>query len=118
LGGQRGLALASGATVFFAVTLARGGPWDWSRDLRDQQGFEQHARFMDALVEDGFILLGGPLALEREVLHIVRAASEDEVRRRLAADLWHQNGMLSVSSIRSWTVLLDGLGLIRSESPR
>ncbi|HWD70820.1 MAG TPA: hypothetical protein VG293_11560 [Solirubrobacteraceae bacterium] len=96
--------------MIFAVTLARGGPWDWSCGLREQQGFEQHGRFMDALVDDGFILLGGPLALEREVLHIVRADSEDEVRRRLAGDLWHQNGMLTVSSIRSWTVLLDGLG--------
>lgn len=73
---------------------------------------------MDALVEDGFILLGGPLALEREVLHIVRAASEDEVRRRLAADPWHQDGMLSISSVRSWTVLLDGLGATRTEAPR
>lgn len=65
---------------------------------------------MDALVDDGFILLGGPLALEREVLHVVKAASENEVRRRLAEDLWHQNGMLTITSIRSWTVLLDGLG--------
>lgn len=65
---------------------------------------------MDALVEDGLILLGGPLALEREVLQIIRAGSEDEVRRRLAEDPWHQNGMLTITSIRSWTLLLDGLG--------
>ena len=66
---------------------------------------------MDALVDDGLILLGGPLALEREILHIVRAPSEDEVRRRFAEDPWHQNGMLTITSIRSWTVLLDGLGV-------
>jgi uncharacterized protein YciI len=96
--------------VIFAVTLERGGPWDWSRDLREQPGFEQHARFMDALVEHGFVLLGGPLALEREVLLIIHADSEGVVRERLAADPWHENGMLTVSSVRSWTVLLDGLG--------
>lgn len=99
--------------MFFAVTLARGGPWDWSRDLREQQGFAEHARFVDALVDDGFILLGGPLASEREILHIIRAASEDEVRRRLAEDPWHRNGMLTVISITSWNVLLDGLGATR-----
>jgi len=99
--------------MFFAVTLTRGGPWDWSRELRDQQGFAEHAEFMDALVEDGLILLGGPLALEREVLHIVRAPSEQEVRERLAQDPWHQNGMLTITSLRSWTVLLDGLGVTR-----
>jgi hypothetical protein len=46
--------------VFFAVRLARGAPWDWSRDLREQDGWQEHARFVDSLVEDGFIVLGGP----------------------------------------------------------
>jgi uncharacterized protein YciI len=99
--------------MLFAVTLERGGPWDWSRGLREQDGFDEHAQFMDALVDDGFILLGGPLEGEREILHVIRAGSEQEVRSRLAADSWHQNGMLAVTSIRSWTVLLDGLGVNR-----
>ena len=104
--------------MIFAVTLERGGPWDWSRGLREQQGFEQHGRFMDALVDDGFVLLGGPLEGEREILHIIEAASASEVRERLAADPWHANGMLTVTSIRSWTVLLDGFGAIHAEAPR
>jgi hypothetical protein len=45
--------------VIFAVTLEHGGPWDWSRDLREQQGFEQHGQFMDELVEQRFVLLDG-----------------------------------------------------------
>jgi uncharacterized protein YciI len=102
--------------MFFAVTLTRGGPWDWSYGLREQQGFAEHAEFMDALVDEGFILLGGPLALEREVLHIIRAPSEQEVRARLAQDPWHQNGMLTITSLRSWTVLLDGLGATGSRA--
>jgi hypothetical protein len=40
--------------MFFAVRLRRGGPWDWSRDLREQDGRDKHAQFMDALVDDGF----------------------------------------------------------------
>ena len=51
--------------MFFAVRLERGGPWDWSRDLREQDGWDEHARFMDALAEDGFIVLGGPVGGER-----------------------------------------------------
>ena len=92
------------------MTLERGGPWDWSRDLDEQDGFPEHADFMDALVEQGFILLGGPLAGEREVLHVIRAESEQDVRDRLAEDSWHVNGMLTVTSIRPWTVRLDGVG--------
>jgi uncharacterized protein YciI len=94
--------------MFFAVRLARGGPWDWSRDLREQDGWDEHARFMDSLVLDGFIVLGGPLADGRDVLHAVSASSEEEVRERLAQDNWARNGMLTVRSVERWTVLLDG----------
>ena len=94
--------------MFFAVRLERGGPWEWSRDLREQDGWEEHARFMDSLVEDGFIVLGGPLAAGREILHAVRAPSESAVREQLAKDSWAQNGMLTVTSVEPWTILLDG----------
>jgi uncharacterized protein YciI len=94
--------------MFFAVRLERGGPWDWSRDLRQQDGFDEHARFMDRLVEEGFIVLGGPLEGGREILHAISAPSEEVVRAQLAQDNWAQNGMLTVRSIESWTVLLDG----------
>jgi uncharacterized protein YciI len=94
--------------VFFAVRVQRGGPWDWSRDLREQDGFDEHARFMDALVEDGFIVLGGPLDPGREVLHAVDAPSEQAVRKRLSEDTWVRNGMLTIKSIEPWTILLDG----------
>jgi uncharacterized protein YciI len=95
--------------VLYAVRLERGGPWDFSRDMREQDGWDEHARFMDSLVEDGFILLGGPLEGGRDVLHVVEAPSEQAVRDRLAQDNWHRNGMLRVKSIEAWTVLLDGL---------
>ncbi|HEY2161606.1 MAG TPA: hypothetical protein VGH24_09890 [Solirubrobacteraceae bacterium] len=94
--------------MFFAVRLERGGPWDWSCDLREQDGWAEHARFMDSLVESGFVVLGGPLAGEREVLHAVSAPSEEAVRERLAQDDWHRNGMLTIKSIEPWTILLDG----------
>jgi len=93
--------------MFFAVRLERGGPWDWSRGLREQDGFDEHARFMDGLVEEGFILLGGPLEDGRDVLHAIVASSEEEVRSRLAEDNWARNGMLTIKSIEAWTVLLD-----------
>ena len=95
--------------AFFAVRLRRGGPWDWSRDLREQDGWDEHARFMDELVDSGFILLGGPVEVDRETLHAIEAESEDEIRERLAADPWAKNGMLSPIQIERWTILLDGL---------
>jgi uncharacterized protein YciI len=93
---------------YYVVRLERGGPWDWSRGLREQHGWDEHARFMDSLVDDGFILLGGPLVGDREVLHIVSAPSEQAIRDKLAQDPWSKSRMLSIKSIEGWSILLDG----------
>lgn len=84
----------------------RGGPWDWSKDLREQAGFAEHAAFMDTLVEEGFIVLGGPID-EREVLLVVQADSVSAIGERLATDPWIVNGTLTITSVRPWTVLLE-----------
>jgi uncharacterized protein YciI len=94
--------------MFFAVRLQRGGPWDWSRDMREQDGWDEHAAFMDALVANGFIVLGGPLAGGREILHAISAPSEQAVRDCLALDNWAQNAMLTIVSVEPWTILLGG----------
>jgi hypothetical protein len=62
---------------------------------------------MDKLVDDGFVILGGPMD-ERDVLLVVDAESEVSIRRRLVTDPWIENGMLSVTAIRPWTILLEG----------
>ena len=93
----------------YAVRERRGGPWDWARGLREQAGFDDHARFMDELVETGFVMLGGPLEGDREVLLVVSAPSAEAIQDRLAADPWVQDETLSIVSIERWTILLDGL---------
>ena len=60
---------------------------------------------MDALAEDGFIVLGGPLADGVHVLHVVEARDEAEVRARLADDPWHGR-LLRVVSVQAWEILL------------
>jgi uncharacterized protein YciI len=94
--------------MMFAVRRERGGPWDWSRGLREQDGWDEHARFMDALVAEGFIVLGGPIAGDRAVMFAIEAESEQAVQDRLAADNWTANGMLRTVSVEAWEVLLDG----------
>lgn len=87
------------------VSMEHGGPWDWSKGLREQDRWDEHAAFMDALVEDGLVVLGGPLD-DRDVLLVVDADDEESVRARLAADPWIENGMLTITSVRPWTVVL------------
>jgi uncharacterized protein YciI len=76
--------------------------------MREQVLWDEHARFMDDLVETGFVVLGGPLAGDKHVLLIVSAADEGAVHSRFAEDPWIANGMLTVSHVERWTVLLDG----------
>jgi uncharacterized protein YciI len=92
----------------YVVRLERGGPWDWSRDMREQVGWDEHAQYMDGLVDAGFVLLAGPLEGDREVLLIVEAESEDAINDRLAEDPWAPNGMLRPVRVERWTVVLDG----------
>jgi uncharacterized protein YciI len=63
---------------------------------------------MDGLVESGFVVLGGPLEGDREVLLIVDAESEAAIRERFGADPWSRNGMLTLGGIERFTVLLGG----------
>jgi uncharacterized protein YciI len=77
--------------------------------LRDQVGWDEHTAFMDGLVDDGFVLLAGPLEGDRDVLWVVEAESESAIRARMAEDPWAADGMLRPIRIERWTVLLDGL---------
>jgi hypothetical protein len=94
----------------FLVILRRSGPqWDHSRPMEEQSDWPAHAAFMDQLVDDGFIILGGPLADEVRVAHVVEAESESEVRSTWARDPW-SGTHLEVDSIDPWTIRLDGRG--------
>ena len=91
----------------FLVVLRRSGPeYDHSKPLEEQSGWEEHAAFMDALVDDGFIVLGGPLGDEVRTAHAVDAESEAVIRERLARDPW-SGSHLVVDSIDQWTIRLD-----------
>jgi len=92
----------------FLVQLARSGPeWDPTLRLEAQSRWAPHARFMDELVEQGFIILGGPLADERRVVHVVHAASEEAIRETLSRDPWFQSH-LQIDAVDPWTIRLDG----------
>ena len=92
---------------YFAVRMQNGPNYDESRGRREQDGWNEHAAFMDRLVDDGFIVIGGPVN-EKQTLHAVEAESEEAVRARLAEDPWAPMGILRVASIEPWQLWLDG----------
>jgi len=93
----------------FVVRIRRGGPWDFSRDMREQVGRDEHARYMDELFDSGFVLFAGPLEGDRELLWMVEAESKEAIHKRLAEDPWATNGMLRPERVERWTVVLDAM---------
>jgi uncharacterized protein YciI len=91
----------------FLVVLHRSGPeWDPTKTMEEQSDWPAHAEFMNGLVDDGVIVLGGPLADEHRVAHAFEAESEDAIRATLAGDPWSESH-LQVASIDPWTIRLD-----------
>ena len=74
--------------MFFVVERRTGPKCDPSQPLEGQSGWLEHAAFMDALVDDGVVVLCGPLANESRVVLVVEVASEDEARAILGRDPW------------------------------
>ena len=94
--------------AMFLVFLRRSGPeYVASRPAEEQTGWDDHAAYMDGLVEDCVVVLGGPLADEHRAVLVFEAASTEAVRETLARDPWAETH-LRLDAIEPWTVRLDG----------
>ena len=90
----------------FVVLRTRGPAWDDALPLTAQADWRGHAAFMDALVEGGFVHLGGPLEGTRDALLVVGAQDAAEIVARLAEDPWSKSGLLTISQISPWALRL------------
>jgi len=90
-----------------AVRLVHGPERDPLSQIRGQEARDEHAEFMDGLVGDGFAILGSPVGDGEQTLHLIRAADEDEIKTRLAADPWALAGLLQIGTIEPWALWLD-----------
>lgn len=94
----------------FHVVLRQSGPeWEPAKPMEDQSDWPAHAAFMNGLVDDGFLVLGGPVTDDGRVVHAVEAESEEAVRARFAADPWSESHLV-VDTIEPWTIRLDSRG--------
>src|SRR3954464_3298644 len=93
--------------TLFAVTRTKGPAWDASQPMRSQTKWNEHAVFMDSLAASGFIVLGGPIGYDGDVLLIIDTVEEDAIRSRLADDPWTPMGLLEIKDIKRWTILLE-----------
>jgi uncharacterized protein YciI len=95
---------------YFAVIREAGPAWTNGKGISGQPAVSDHAAFMNALADEGFVLFGGPLAGSEHgrlrALLIVNAGSEAEIHRRLADDPWMPTEQLVTTSIQPWNIIV------------
>jgi uncharacterized protein YciI len=95
----------------FIVISSAGPNRDPSKGTREQPFWDEHVVFIDRLVDEGFILMGGPLVgrdgLPQGAVLIVNAQDEDEVTEKLKNDPWFIRGILKLESVKRWEIFID-----------
>lgn len=91
----------------FVVISTAGPNRDHAKPTRAQPWWDDHAAFVDQLVDDGVILLGGPFPDEGGAMLVVRAASEGAVADTLRSDPWYVHGILKLVAIKRWEIFID-----------
>jgi uncharacterized protein len=92
--------------TFLAISSA-GPNRDSSKDTREQSFWDDHAKFIDQLVDHGPILMGGPLVDEGGALLVFNAEDENEVRGKLKNDPWATHSILKLESVKRWEIFVD-----------
>ena len=91
----------------FIASSSAGPDRDPSKGAREQPFWDDHAAFIDPLVDEGFILMGGPLVDEDGAMLIVNAEDENEVLEKLKKDPWFEKGILRLEAVKRWQIFID-----------
>jgi uncharacterized protein YciI len=87
----------------------RAGPTWTSGSIREQPDWDAHAEFVDALIERGTFVMGGPFSDNSGSMSLLEGIDADEARRILEDDPFMKNGVFVLEEIREWNVFVDEL---------
>ncbi len=90
-----------------AVLLRPGKHWNSAKSVREQDYWNDHARFIDELFDAGLITLAGPFPDGSGALVIMNVESVEEARAIYARDPWAVQDILLTDEVKEWTVFLD-----------
>ena len=87
----------------------RAGPAWTSGAPEEQAGWDEHAAFVDDLVERGIFVMGGPFADYSGSFTILENLDEAEARELVARDPFVETGVFVLEDVRAWNVYVDEL---------
>jgi uncharacterized protein YciI len=91
------------------VVRIKAGPTWQSGPPEDQPGWDAHAEFVDALVEAGTFVMGGPFSDNSGTMVLLEGLTRDEAQILMNTDPFVENGVFVVDDVRAWTVYVDQL---------
>ena len=77
--------------------------------MRKQPRWDEHAEFIDALIEKGTFVMGGPFADNSGSQSLWEGVDLDEARRIVHEDPFMENGVFELEEIREWNIFVDEL---------
>jgi uncharacterized protein YciI len=90
------------------VVLRVGPGPAWKSGLpEDQAGWDEHAAFVDDLVEQGVFVMGGPWTDRLGSMSLWEGLGAEEVRVVMQGDPFVRNGVFEIEEIANWTVYVD-----------
>ena len=80
-----------------------------SGSVREQPDWDAHAEFVDALIERGTFVMGGPFSDNSGSMSLLEGIDAEEARRIVEDDPFMKNGVFVLEEIREWNVFVDEL---------
>ncbi len=97
--------------MYFVVIREQARAWNASAGMREQEQWPEHVDYVNAAVDDGFLIHAGPYGdgNPHRALLVVSADDESQVASRLDDDPWTTIGVLETKSIERWDVLVGDM---------
>jgi uncharacterized protein len=95
-------------TVRVLVRWKAGPTWT-TGSVDEQPGWDEHAAYIDDLIDRGIFVMGGPLADQSGSLSLLENVTEQEARGLIAEDPFVANGVFELEEVRAWNIFVDEL---------
>jgi uncharacterized protein YciI len=90
------------------VRFSAGPTWA-SGSILDQPGWQEHADFIDDLIERGVMVMGGPFADSSGSVSVLENVDEHQAHAAISSDPFLANGVFVVEDVRAWNIFVDEL---------
>jgi uncharacterized protein YciI len=91
----------------FILLFDPGPHWDDTKEIEEQQFWDEHVKFVDNLFEQGRVVITGPIVDYDRIVIIYEAPNESEIRITFKDDPFLKKGILFLESVMEWKVRLD-----------